>query len=150
MAEKGPKIYVIKLFTQKKHLSIFLTIHVMRIETTMHIMAYHGSQDKIDDICRNWQPLISACFPSWSSRSPGRQWQEMARNGFPRRSRVRREISLERQKNQVSKVTPQTPTLGVSRVFESFEDGVVGATLAENGGHWFPRRSRHSPTTNID
>ena len=74
----------------------------------------------------------------------------MARNGFPRRSRVRREISLERQKNQVSKVTPQTPTLGVSRVFESFEDGVVGATLAENGGHWFPRRSRHSPTSNID
>ena len=40
----------------------------------------------------------------------------------------RREISYERQKIKVVKVTPQTPTLMVSRVFESFEDGVAGAS----------------------
>ena len=35
-------------------------------------------------------------------------------------------ISYERQKIQVSKVTPQTPTLGVSRVFESLGMGSEG------------------------
>ena len=50
-------------------------------KTTMHITAYNGSQVKIDDICRNWQPLSSACFPSWPSREPGRQWQKMVENG---------------------------------------------------------------------
>ena len=57
------------------HLSIFLTTHVISINTTMHIMAYNGSQVNIDDICRNWQPLSSACFASWVAK------QAMTGNG---------------------------------------------------------------------
>ena len=53
----------------------------------------------------------------------GRKWQEMAAIGFPR---IRSEIPHEGHKNQVGKVTPATPTLGVSRVFESFEMGSQG------------------------
>ena len=63
----------------------------------MHIMAYNGSQVNIDDICRNWQPLSSACFASWVARQAmaenGRKWQKMGcrgylvGNGFPRVSR---------------------------------------------------------------
>ena len=48
---------------------------------------------------------------------------EKGGNRFPRIRLERREISHERQKIQVGKVTPATPTLGVSRVFESFEMG---------------------------
>ena len=44
------------------HLSIFLTTHVMSIETTMHIMAYNGSQVKIDDICQKWQEMDFRVF----------------------------------------------------------------------------------------
>ena len=84
-------------------------------------------------------------------RRPGRKWQEMAAIGFPR---IRSEIPHERQKIQVGKVTPATPTIGVSRVFESFEMGSQGrlweSTRSKMGSErrlWGQRGSRQSHTT---
>ena len=89
MTEKGPKNIGHKTFHRKMHLSIFLTTHVISIETTMHIMAYNGSQDKIDDICRNWQPLSSACSLRSGHRGSqadnsrnGRKWSKKVHRGY--------------------------------------------------------------------
>ena len=49
--------------------------------TTMHTMAYNGSQVNIAEIYRNWQSWVSARFLLWTSRWAGRQWQKMVENG---------------------------------------------------------------------
>ena len=51
-----------KTFSHKRAPNDFDTTHLMSIETTMHIMANNESQVNIDDICRNWQPWVSARF----------------------------------------------------------------------------------------
>ena len=73
----------------------------------------------------------------------------MAGNGdhrFPRIRLERREISHERQIIQVGKVTPATPTLGVSRVFESFEMGSQGRLRFSRSRRW-GRRGDFGPRT---
>ena len=85
---------------------------------------------------------------------------EKGGNRFPRIRLERREISHERQKIQVGKVTPVTPTLGVSRVFESFEMGSQGHLRFLRSRRWgrrgdfglrascaIPIRLRHFPVT---
>ena len=51
MAEKGPKKFsrFMRHFPTTHGLSLFTLVN----KTTMHTMAYNGSQVNIDDICRN-------------------------------------------------------------------------------------------------
>ena len=61
-----------------------LSFFTLDNKTTMHIMAYNGSQVNIAEICRNWQPWVSARFASWVARQEMVKMVKMVENGLPR------------------------------------------------------------------